>query len=44
MAKQSVLMRPQGIRPEKRAPTCSPFATPLWCTNMEIKDMTVNFI
>jgi len=29
MTAKSVLVRPQGLRPRARAPTCLPFATPL---------------
>jgi len=30
MTTKSVLVRPQGLRPRTRAPTCPLFATPLW--------------
>jgi len=29
MTAKSVLMRPQGLRPGARAPTCTPLATPM---------------
>jgi len=29
MTAKSVLLRPQGLRPRARAPTCPPLATPL---------------